>query len=224
MRSSGWPAPFALDTPARARDVPDVSVLDKVHGKYVFGRRVQVLARELADQIPQGARVLDVGCGDGTIAYLLLQARPDIQIEGIDVLVRPETKVPVKEFDGKHIPHPDKSFDVVMFVDVLHHTDDPASVLAECARVSRRGVIVKDHLREGLFSRPVLQLMDWVGNRGHGVRLPYNYLSKAEWDGIFSRLAIEPQKWTGHLGLYPFPFSAIFDRRLHFIARLVPKS
>jgi methylase of polypeptide subunit release factors len=57
-----------------------VSVLDNVHGKYVFGWRVQVLARELAQQIPQGSRVLDVGCGDGTIAHLLMQARPDLTI------------------------------------------------------------------------------------------------------------------------------------------------
>ena len=30
-----------------------------------------------------------------------------------------------------------------------------------------------------------LAFMDWVGNKGHDVRLPYNYLSKAEWTAVF---------------------------------------
>lgn len=199
-------------------------LLNQAHGAVVFRRRIRVLSQALADHMDHVGTVLDVGCGDGTLAQAVMATKPGLRFEGVDVFLRPHVAIPAQAYDGERLPFADDAFDWTTIVDVLHHTDDPASVLAECARVSRRGVIVKDHLREGLFSRPVLQLMDWVGNRGHGVRLPYNYLSKAEWDGIFSRLAIEPQKWTGHLGLYPFPFSAIFDRRLHFIARLVPKS
>ena len=37
--------------------------------------------------------------------------------------------------------------------------------------------------------------MDWVGNRGHDVRLPYNYLSKAEWNAIFDSI----ERGAGHL-------------------------
>lgn len=52
------------------------------------------------------------------------------------------------------------------------------------ARVARRGVVIKDHLREGPLAGPTLRLMDWVGNRGHDVRLPYNYLSRRKWTAI----------------------------------------
>ena len=199
-----------------------MSLLDKVHGNYVFGRRVQVLTRELADQLPRDARVLDVGCGDGTIAKLLLEARPDIQIEGIDVLVRPDTKVPVKEFDGKHIPHPDKSFDVVMFVDVLHHTEDPNVLLAEARRVARKAVVLKDHCKDGLLANTTLRFMDWVGNARHGVVLPYLYWPEAEWRAAFEKHGLTPQAWRPSLHLYTWPFSMVFDRKLHFVARLAP--
>jgi 2-polyprenyl-3-methyl-5-hydroxy-6-metoxy-1,4-benzoquinol methylase len=47
-------------------------------------------------------------------------------VRGIDIMARPTSHIPVDIFDGQTIPHPDKSFDVVSFVDVLHHTDDPA--------------------------------------------------------------------------------------------------
>ncbi len=197
-----------------------MSVIGSIHDKYVFGRRIRVLAKELADVIPQGAKVLDVGCGDGSIAKLLHDARPDVAIEGIDVLVRPVTHVPVTQFDGKKIPFPDKAFDVVMFVDVLHHTEDPTILLAEARRVARRAVVLKDHCRDGMLANTTLRFMDWVGNARHGVVLPYLYWPEARWRDAFRELHLTPEEWRPNLHLYRWPFSMVFDRKLHFVARL----
>ncbi|HEV2387749.1 MAG TPA: class I SAM-dependent methyltransferase [Candidatus Acidoferrales bacterium] len=190
-----------------------------VHEKFVFGRRTSVLAGHLAALIPAGGRVLDVGCGDGTIDCLIARLRPDVAIEGIDVLVRASARIPVKAFDGRVIPYPEASFDVVMFVDVLHHAGDPLILLREALRVGR-AILVKDHLQEGLLAAPTLRLMDWVGNAHHGVALPYNYWSKAEWSTAFRELGITATKMTVKLGLYPAPASWVFERELHFIAKL----
>jgi hypothetical protein len=58
----------------------------------------------------------------GMIARLLGERRRDLAISGIDVLVRPETHIPVEAFDGHSIPRADRSVDVVMFVDArLEH-------------------------------------------------------------------------------------------------------
>lgn len=192
----------------------------KVHGKAVFDRRIEVLTRTLADFIPANARVLDIGCGSGTLARRIMALRPDITIEGIDVLVRPGTEIPVTEFDGDSIPWEDGHFDIALFVDVLHHTEAPARLLAEAKRVSRGGIVIKDHFREGMFADATLRFMDWVGNAQHGVVLPYNYLSDPEWRGIWSRLGLKVERLTDKVGLYPAPFSWLFDRRLHFVARL----
>ena len=194
-------------------------MLGKVHGKLVFDRRIQVLAREIAVRLPQNARVLDVGCGSGDLAMLVMRLRPDVRIEGIDVLVRPNTAIPVIEYDGTTIPHHDGSFDAAIIVDVLHHTDDPQAVLAEVARVANV-VVVKDHLRDGLAAGATLRFMDWVGNVSHGVRLPYNYLSSREWTGIYGSLGLGSNRFTKSLGLYPRPFSWLFDRGLHFVTVL----
>src|SRR5690349_13901632 len=75
--------------------------------------------------------------------------------------------------------------DVVSFVDVLHQTSDARILLREAARVSRRYIVIKDHLREGPFAKATLQAMDWIGNYGHDVVLPYNYLSEQEWHEHF---------------------------------------
>jgi len=190
-----------------------------LHEKLVFGRRVRVLASHLAALIPPNAKVLDVGCGEGTIDLLVAQQSPGISIEGIDVLVRPTVRIPVRAFDGIHIPYPDASFDTVMFVDVLHHADDPLLLLQEAMRVGR-SVVIKDHLRKGILAGATLRFMDWVGNAHHGVALPYNYWSEAEWDAAFDAVGLKLVEINRSLGLYPAPASWIFERGLHFVGRL----
>lgn len=197
-------------------------LLNRIHDALIFGRRVKALSAALADAIPSGGSVLDLGCGDGQVAARLMGVRPDLTVEGADVLLRPVTHIPVTLYDGLSLPFADRSFDYVTIVDVLHHTDDPAAVLAEAQRVSRLGVVVKDHLREGLLVGPILRLMDWVGNRGHDVRLPYNYLDSRQWADVFARAGLERVRWVDALGLYGAPLAWLFERKLHFVALLAP--
>lgn len=196
------------------------AVHQKAHEKAVFNRRVAILALTLADFLPKNASVLDIGCGSGTLAKAIMQLRPDISIEGIDVLVRPNTDIEVTEFDGKSIPKPDRHYDCALIVDVLHHTDDPTALMAEARRVVKDGFVIKDHFRDGFLANLTLRFMDWVGNAAHGVRLPYRYLSRAEWQRSWSKLGLKPERLVDHLSLYPAPFTWLFDRKLHFIARL----
>lgn len=194
-------------------------MLGAVHDKLVFGRRIRTLARVIAERLPADARVLDVGCGSGDLALLLMRLRPDVTIEGIDVLVRPDTAITVHEYDGRHIPFGDDAFNAAIVVDVLHHTDDPAAVMAEIARVAPV-VVIKDHLRDGVAANLTLSFMDWVGNAAHGVRLPYNYLSQKEWTGIWRNLGLHTRQFSTRLNLYPRPFTWLFDRGLHFVTIL----
>ena len=200
------------------------ATLNAVHKAAVFNRRVDVLSRHLASIIPTGGTVLDLGAGDGSIAHALMSLRPDLAVEGVDVLLRPKTLIPVKLYDGVTLPFADKAFDYVTIVDVLHHTDDPAVVLREAARVARRGVVIKDHLVQGLAARPTLRFMDWVGNRGHDVRLPYNYLTPGQWHAVFAASGLQEGRRIEELSLYPAPFTWVFDRGLHFVALLAPQS
>jgi ubiquinone/menaquinone biosynthesis C-methylase UbiE len=187
-----------------------------------MSRRVQRLASLLAERIPRDLRVLDVGAGSGELAAAVMQLRPDLTIEGIDVLVRPETRIPVRHFDGKTINEPDDGWDLCLLIDVLHHCDDPEGVIREAKRVARRGVFIKDHIADSRLDHATLRFMDWVGNRGHGVVLPYNYLSSQQWREIFARLGLESSIYDDRLMLYPLPFRWIFDRRLHFVSLVVP--
>lgn len=201
-----------------------IRLVGKLHGRLVHSRRVNVLARALAEQIPVGASVLDVGCGGGDVASLILQGRPDIRIQGVEVLVRPGCKIPAQQYDGKQLPFADATFDVCMCVDVLHHTDDVAASLRELARVSSRFLLIKDHLSENRLDFLTLKAMDWVGNRPQGVVLPYRYQSWKLWEAQFQELGLEKISWVTNVPLYPAPLRLVIGRKLHFISLLKKSS
>ncbi|HEY7864032.1 MAG TPA: class I SAM-dependent methyltransferase [Thermoanaerobaculia bacterium] len=196
-----------------------MSLAGAVHGGLVFPRRIRVLAGHLAELLPASGRVLDIGCGDGSLALRVAQARPGLQLRGVDVLVRENTRIEVERFDGHLLPYPDLAFDAAMIVDVLHHTDDPEGLLAEAARVAPV-LVIKDHLADAPLAGMRLRLMDFVGNARHGVRLPYNYWTRRRWEEAFEQLGLRVEQWRGELGLYPPPASWIFDASLHFAACL----
>ena len=82
-------------------------MLEVLHDKLVFTRRVRVLADAIAERLPRNAHVLDVGCGSGDLAELVMTLRPDVRIEGIDVEL----------LDGiGHMPHFAASEAVAAFV------------------------------------------------------------------------------------------------------------
>ncbi|MBX3175900.1 MAG: methyltransferase domain-containing protein [Candidatus Hydrogenedentes bacterium] len=195
--------------------------LAKLHSRYVMSRRTMRLAEIFAKLLPKGSTVLDVGSGNGWLASKVLELRPDLRITGLDVFMWPERQILTLQFDGKTIPCDDESWDYCMASDVLHHTEAPVQLMLEMTRVSRYGVIVKDHIAHNKLDRLELTVMDWLGNRGHGVGLKYDYWSWDNWEKAFKSSGLREDALKLSLGLYSWPLTCLCDRRLHFVARLL---
>lgn len=188
----------------------------------MHARRVQVLSRHLDPLLASGARILDVGAGDGRLAARLASTRGDLRIRCVDMQMRSTTAFPVECYDGKRLPFEDDAFDAVLLIDVLHHASDPVALLAEAQRVARSVVLIKDHLLEGWLADFTLRFMDWVGNARHGIPLPFRYWPRDAWAEAFKGLHLSVRSWRSEIGLYPWPATLLFDRQLHFVAALEP--
>jgi SAM-dependent methyltransferase len=195
-------------------------LIERMHRRTVHGGRANVLALHLAEMLPRADRILDVGCGDGLVDRCILERRPDIYLEGIDAFPREKAQIAVRAFDGIKIPDADRSFDTVMFIDVLHHAKDLALLLREGVRVTRKSVLIKDHYADGFGARAILRLMDLVGNASHEFAWSGKYKSREQWKEIFQELNLSVVDHRAQLRLYPRPADWIFGRSYHFIARL----
>ena len=204
-----------------SRTLPKIT--SAIHSRLIFGRRVLALAENISEMIPEGvATLLDVGCGDGTLARSITERRTELRAVGVEIRARPSTAIPVREFDGRILPFADRSHDVVMLVDVLHHAEEPNVLIREAGRVAARAVIIKDHITGAWLSHERLGLMDWVGNIGHGVPLRYDYWSPQQWGDAFRQAGLREADRRERLGLYGPTLRWLFERRLHFVSRLVP--
>ncbi|MFB2898157.1 class I SAM-dependent methyltransferase [Aerosakkonemataceae cyanobacterium BLCC-F50] len=194
-----------------------------IHSQTVSGRRVKRLSHHLNTMIPPNQSLLgiDVGCGSGEIARYIQDSNPQLKIVGVDILQRKDAVIDIVKFDGQKLPFEDKSYDFIIIVDVLHHTDNPLILMNECARVSRNFILIKDHICENWWDRVRLRFMDWVGNRAYDVPLPYNYLSVNQWNKLYELSGVVCEQKKHKLNLYSTPFSMIFDSNLHFVAKLL---
>lgn len=191
-----------------------------LHNQFVHARRVRNLAGYLSPFIPDRASLLDIGCGDGQLARCIASRRSDIAVQGVDVALRRVSNIPTQIYDGRKIPYPDRSFDIVMLIDVLHHATDSVHLLREASRVSRTGVLIKDHVAESEWDQWTLRGMDYIANARHGLHLPSRYWSWSEWNAAFDELGLRRMETIELVKLYPGVANFVFGRKLHFICLL----
>src|SRR4029450_1170866 len=142
----------------------------------LFGR--DRARRALVEQaaIRSNDRILDIGCGTGTLATLVKQLHPDVDVVGLDpdpkAIARARSKAQRAavsiQFDqgfSQYLPYPDGSFEQVFSSFMFHHLDSDVKLNTFCE--------VRRVLRPG----GVLHLLDFGGPKSstHGLlaRLVY---------------------------------------------------
>lgn len=198
------------------------SIMKSLH-RGIYAERLRRLVDVLIDLVQPGDRILDVGCGNGTLLDALLRdprCPNGVSPTGVERVARGGEPIPVVAYDGGTLPFADASFDVVTVADVLHHEPDDEALLRECLRVARRVVVVKDHAREGLLAQSRISLMDWAANAPYGVPCLYRYHSLDEWRALCARVHAPIVKFLSPMRLYPRGWELLFGGRLQIVAVL----
>jgi len=169
-KTQNAPMPFPGQTSGRILE-PEVMDEEEEVGAYLDGVATAHLDRLNAtfvasalDKLPARTRaplslVLDVGTGTGDIPVKLAMASSALQIRGVDrsaaMLDKARAlaaskglarRVRFRRADGRRIPFPDRTFDLVVSNSLLHHLPDPTPVLDDIARVlkPRGSVFIRD--------------------------------------------------------------------------------
>ena len=105
------------------------------------------LLQSIARLVPEGSRVLDLGCGDGALLDLLTREKGctgyGIEIDDANVLACVQRGINVLQLNLHQglKTFQDQSFDVVLQIDTLQHLRNAETMLRETARVGRVGIV-----------------------------------------------------------------------------------
>jgi SAM-dependent methyltransferase len=157
--------------------------------------RENEIGGKLAPHLAPGMTVLDVGSGTGQLSRWLA-ARTGIRPTLADVV---DFDNRVLDFpyvlleDPLTLPFPDRAFEAVIMLFVLHHIeewDDQERLVREAARVADRRLLVIEDTPTSRVDRAINVAWDWLLNLRHGIPRPFTFRTASGWTEVFGRCGL----------------------------------
>jgi len=140
-------------------------------------------------------RFLDLGCGEGYVGERIQQLlSADVMLA--DIVDMNKAALQHTKYSSGQLPWDNNTFDVVVVYFVLHHAEDPVSVLEEARRVARHRIIVVESVYEGRLSLRLLTVLDKVANRVRNWRIMADqeehlaFRTAKGWRTVFSEVGL----------------------------------
>lgn len=146
--------------------------------------RMAIKLERIAQYLPEGSRILDIGTGNGGLCLELRKkgyAVQPVDVKNISFFESVQPQI----YDGERLPYEKGDYDVTMLITVLHHTPDPEKVFDEAVRVAGKRIIVMEDIYKNPFQKHLTFFTDSLVNLefvGH----PHTNKSDAEWQALFA--------------------------------------
>jgi len=162
-------------------------LISRIFTKVFWAPRARRVASHILSHIAQGARVIDIGAGNGLVAQEIVK-KSKVSITLLDVIDWNTTKLPVKIFNGSHVPFRDKEFDVALLTDVVHHSNDEEQLVREALRVANKVVVLEEkHEHKGVSA--FANIVDNLQFVLYGMPLGAHHRNSREWLEFFQRIS-----------------------------------
>ena len=128
----------AADGTSRSDDAPEGGVIRQWQLRHY---------QKVLDLIPPGSRVLDLGCGNGSLLHILRQRRNcsgngvEIDVNQVITAIGLGCDILLEDIDDGLAMIPDNSFDIVVLSETLQTIKRPRELLQQILRVAREAVI-----------------------------------------------------------------------------------
>jgi ubiquinone/menaquinone biosynthesis C-methylase UbiE len=151
----------------------------------LMGRWSKMLAPPFIEfaGVADGERILDIGCGNGSLTFALLKAANVSKIMAVDyspvfvaevTRLNSDPRIMVREADATALPFDDRTFARSLSLLVLHFVPDAERVISEMKRVVEPGGVVAaavwDHLGGMPGMRMMLDTVAMLDDSGHAFR------------------------------------------------------
>ena len=158
------------------------NVLDATAYEQLMGRWSKRLAPLFIDfaGLAGGERIVDVGCGAGSLTFALARTADLREIVAIDysavfveeaIRRNSDPRVKIRQADACNLPFEDGAFDRSLALLVLHFVPDAGKAVAEMRRVVRKGGVVAAAVWDHLGGMPGMRMMvDTVAALSEGGR------------------------------------------------------
>ncbi len=170
--------------------------------KKLTRQRSITFAEYLSQIIPDGAQILDFGCGNMYTAIQLLGHLPNLNITGIDIIrdqnlsdkILQDKRLNFQLSKTTEIPFADNIFDGAIALATLHHTPDPEYFLSELIRVVKKDgfVILVEEMAINFLDKVYISVEDWLLNKmKEGVPVPLNFRYHKHYLNEFKKQGLE---------------------------------
>lgn len=169
--------------------------------------RLPWIIESIENRVGSFAKILDVGCGAGLLANPLSERGYDVT--GVDLSKESllcagnhDTTKKVKYLYGNalDLPFEDKSFDVVLAMDLLEHVDMPVKVIKECSRILRsHGLLFFHTFNKNFFSYLfIVKGIEWfVKNTPKNMHVYNLFIKPKDMLEMLEENNLFPDTWTG---------------------------
>ncbi len=175
--------------------------------------RANLIINSYKHWVTKEKKVLDIGCGNGVVSrYLQKYFKWDLT--GCDIMEYTVEKIKfVHMTDRYKLPFKNKSFEIAMLNDMLHHVtyENQEKLIVESLRVAKKVLIFDEN--------PTLigKISDFLINQFHNSNMEFlfTFRTKENWEKLFKKLKVSSNYHKVHKALfYPFSHTAFLIKKI----------